>query len=144
MKVGDVIESAIWVTGDESQAMRKQYEQDVSQAIADLCTEEGFEHGPVAFIEKRPEEAGHPVPDHVQGSRVRLLVAEAEVLSVSVLSSEGSFVANLDKKDLDRLRTITRRAAKKVLTDAECDECIEQYGPETAIELIRAQYHTLQ
>ena len=148
MKLGDCIESAIWITGDESQSTRARYEQDVRQAVADLCEEEGFENGPVTFTEKRPgDERVPPVPDHVQGSRVRLLVGEAQILGKCVATSEGSFVANLEKKDLVRLRAITRNEYLKrhpdyVMTDSECDQCIEQYGPEAAVETLRK--HTLQ
>ena len=148
MKTGDLIESAIWITGDESQSTRERYEQDVRQAIANLCAEEGFEHGPVTFIEKRPgDDRVPPVPDHVQGSRVRLLVGEAQILCKRVATSEGSFVANLDKKDLLRLRRITRTEWLKqhpgyVMTDGECDQYIERYGPEAAVETLRS--HTLQ
>jgi len=150
MKLGDVVENAIWITGDESPITRKQYEQDVVQAITDVCQMHGFEHGPVKFVEKLPStDRVPPVPDHVHGSRVRLLVAETEVVAVRVLSSKGSFVSNLDKKDLERLRTITRRAWAKqhpedVLTDKQCDDYIEELGPDTAIDMIRAQYETLQ
>lgn len=151
MKIGDLIESAIWLTGDESQEIRHQYEADVRYAISALCEDQGYEHGPVTFREKHPGTDGiPPVPDHIQGSRVRLLVAEAEVVGIRVLSSKGSFVANLEKKDLQRLRTITRRTWAKnnpndlLLSNKQCDDYIEQLGPETAVELIRAQYHTLQ
>ena len=148
MKVGDYIESAIWVTGDESPSTRTRYEQDVRQAVSDLCSEEGFEYGPITFTEKRPgDDRVPPVPDHVQGSRVRLLVGEALILCKSVTTSEGSFVANLDKKDLIRLRAITRNGLAKqrpdyVMSDSECDQYIEQYGPEAAVETLRK--HTLQ
>jgi hypothetical protein len=150
MKVGDVVENAIWITGDEAPGIRQQYEQDVRNAITDLCTTEGVEHGPVTFVEKIPGSDRVPqVPDHVQGSRVRLLVAEAVVVGLAVQTSQGSFVANLEKKDLVRLRTITRRAWAKqhpddVLTDKQCDDYIEQLGPDTAVDMIRAQYATLQ
>lgn len=150
MRIGDVIQNAIWVTGDESPEMRRQYEQDVSQAISDLCESEGFEHGPITFVEKLPGSDRVPtVPNHIHGSRVRLLVAESEVFGIRVLSGKGSFVANLDKKDLKRLRTITRRAWAKshpddVLTNKQCDDYIEELGPQTAVDMIRAQYHTLQ
>lgn len=148
MKAGDFIESAIWITGDESPSDRTRYEQDVRQEVARRCAEEGFEHGPVIFTEKRPGEDRVPqVPDHVQGSRVRLLVGEAKILCECLVSSEGSFIANLEKKDLSRLRFITRNSWLKrnpgqVLTDSECDEIIEQYGPEAAVETLRK--HSLQ
>ena len=148
IKIGDVIESAIWITGDESPATRTRYENDVRQVFSDLCAEEGYEYGPVTFIEKRPgDDRVPPVPDYVQGSRVRLLVGETEILCKNVLTSEGSFIANLDKKDLIRLRAITRNGLAKyrpdyVMTDRECDQYIEQFGPEAAIDVLRK--HTLQ
>lgn len=147
-EIGGLIESAIWITGDENPSTRARFEQDVRQAIADMCAEEGFECGPVTFIEKRPgDDRVPPVPDHVQGSRVRLLVGETQILSRLVATSEGSFVANLDKKDLLRLRAITRNGLAKqrpdyVMTDSECDQYIEQYGPEAALDTLRK--HTLQ
>ena len=138
MKTDDLIESAIWITGDESPSLRTRYEQDERLAIDDACAEEGMEHGPVTFTEKRPgEDRVPPVPDHIQGSRVRLLVAESIVTGMAVQTSQGSFVANLEKKDLMRLRLITRRASKVTLTDQECDEIIEAIGPEAAVETLR-------
>jgi hypothetical protein len=138
MNLGDVIEKAIWLTGDESPELRKRYEQDVTQAIEDLCREHGFLHGPVTWVEKRPGEDRVPqVPDHVQGSRVRLLVAESIVTDYAPQTSEGSFIANLEKKDLERLRVITRRQSKTTLSDQDCDELIEQYGPEAVLETLR-------
>ena len=143
MRIGDVIESALWITGDEPQTLRRQYERDVNNAIASLCEENGFEHGPVKFIEKHPDDDRVPdVPEHVQGSRVRLLVAEAEIVGKRPLSSAGSFVANLEKKDLVRLRAITRRKwaerHQHALTDQQCDECIEELGPEAALDTLRS------
>ncbi len=143
MRIGNTIESAIWITGDEPLTLRKQYERDVSNAIAHLCEENGFEHGPVKFIEKRPGNDRVPdVPEHIQGSRVRLLVAEAEIVGKRPLSSTGSFVANLEKKDLDRLRAITRRKwaehHRMALTDEQCDEYIEELGPEAALDTLRS------
>lgn len=138
MKLGDVIESAIWITGDESQELMDYYQKDVTQAIDDLCREHNVLHGPIQWVEKRPGEDRVPqVPDHIQGGKVRLLVAEAEVTEYAPVTSNGSFVANLEKKDLLRLRVITRRASKKTLSDQDCDELIEQCGPEAAVETLR-------
>lgn len=138
MKIGDVIEAAIWITGDENQSTRKRYEQDVCQAISDMSADARFEHGPVIFTEKRPgDDRVPPVPDHIHGSRVRLLVAESTVTGIAVQTPKGSFVANLEKKDLLRLRLITRMAAKSELTDDECDKIIEEIGPEAAVDTLR-------
>jgi len=145
MQTGDVIESAIWLTGEESAEMRARYEDDVRGAIDYLCHEKGFIHGPVTFIEKRPEEDHVPeVPDHIQGQRVRLLVAEATV--VAKATGKGSFVANLEAKDLARLRDIIRRSWSKhvndggLINDAECDRIIETLGPEAALDTLRSMH----
>lgn len=138
LRIGDVIESAIWLTGDESQELRKRYEKDVTQEIADLCQECGVMHSPIRWLEKPPGTERVPeVPKHIQGSRVRLLVAEATVTELTPQSSQGSFIANLDKKDLLRLRILTRRASKQNLSDQQCDEIIESYGPKAAIDTLR-------
>lgn len=138
LTLGEVIESAIWITGDESHELRKRYEADVTLAIADLCREHGVIHGPIQWREKRPGTDRVPeVPDHIQGSRVRLLVAEATVTELVPQSSQGSFIANLEKKDLDRLRALTRKAAKQNLSNEQCDAVIESIGPEAAIDTLR-------
>lgn len=139
LTIGEVIESAIWITGDESEELRNRYTHDVTLAIADLCREQGVIHGPIQWLEKAPGSERVPaVPDHIKGSRVRLWVAEATVLEYAPQTSTGSFIANLDQKDLVRLRLLTRRAAKRSLSDADCDQIIESFGPEAAVETLRA------
>ena len=143
MKIGEIIESAIWLTGDESEETRKRYEQDVTEAIDYFCHKNEFTHGPVAFVEKLPGTDRVPaVPAHISGPRIRLLVAESTITAKAVITPQGSFIANLDKHDLDRLRKITRRAGMKtrrILSDAECDDIIEKLGPATALDTLR--YH---
>ena len=81
LKVGDVIENSIWITGDEPYGMKERYRVDVSGTINDLCAKEGFEHGPITMIEKRPGDHRVPkVPDHIQGQKVRLLVLESTLV----------------------------------------------------------------
>ena len=143
MRIGDVIESAIWINGEESQEQRQQYEADVRHAIDELCDSLGFYHGPVAFVEKRPEEDRVPdVPDHIHGIHVRLLVAEAEVTGKKPETPRGSFIANLDHNDLMRLRQITQAAymrqfSGRVLSVEETDAVIEAIGPESALDALR-------
>ncbi len=142
MKIGDVIESAIWITGDEGKVIRKQYEQDVRHAIEDVCEESGVKHGPVTFTEKHPMDDRVPtVPDDVQGTRVRLLVAEAEIIGFCLKSIQGSFVENLDRADVMKLREITRNKCRRYLSDDECDQIIEQIGPEAALDTLRVSHH---
>lgn len=52
-----------------------------------------------------------------------------------------NFVESLDKKDLQRLRVITNRAAMAKggapLTDFQCDIIIDELGPEIVYEHLR-------
>lgn len=149
MELGDVIESAIWLNGEETYEHRVRFERDVHHAIDRLCDKEGWLRGPVKFVEKRPGEDRVPVvPDDIQGQRVRLLVGEAEIVGKKPETSRGSFIVNLDRSDLVRLRKLTRDARRKAgcgreINDRECDEIIEHCGPEAALETLRRR-DTLQ
>lgn len=136
MNIGDKIESAVWITGDESKDMRVRYEHDVMEAIDYLCAENNVAYDNIVFIEKHPIDAGVPdVPNHISGSKVRLLIGEATVTGSLVETSVGSFVANLDRKDLVKLRCIIRR--HRSLSNDDCDAIIEQIGPEAALDTLR-------
>ena len=142
MNIGDTIESAIWLNGEETLEQRQRFEHDVTQSIETVCRDEGLLHGPVRFIEKRPGQERVPeVPDHIQGQRVRLLVGEADIVAKRPEEKPGSFIANLDRMDLLRLRKLTREAHRKQnntgLSDSDCDVIIEQYGPEAALATLR-------
>lgn len=140
MKEGDVVESAIWLTGEETEEQRMAYEYQVCGAISMLCRENGFFSGPVQFVEKRPGDARVPdVPEHIHGDRVRLLIAEATVVAEVPVTLEGSFVNNLSPADLERLRAITRKHSfPEMLSDSQCDKIIEDYGPRAALATLKS------
>jgi len=142
MEIGEVIINSIWMTGDEPEGMKERYKKDILKSFDDLCKEQGFVHGPITMYEKRPGDGIVPVPDHIQGSRVRLLILEAELVEKLVVQSEPtSFVSTLERSDLVKLRKITRdRAAKdlkRIISNKECDEVIEELGPDAALATLR-------
>lgn len=143
MRPGDTIESAIWLTGEETQDLRDRYEDDVRNAVSYICHEKGYTHGPVRFVEKRPGAERVPaVPDHVQGIDVRLLIGEADVTGNVPQLERRSFIGDLDAKDLERLRTVTRREYERAhpgqsLSNEECDDIIDELGLEAAVEAVR-------
>lgn len=95
--------------------------------------------GPISFRTLAPgeENAGHP-PATMQGTNVRLLIAEAEVVAFRAISQDNDFLADLSYKDLQTLRKVTRKAARPYeLTDEECDAIISRHGPQTAQTLLR-------
>lgn len=142
MKPGETLESAIWLDGCETQADLLRFKRDVVDTIEQACISNHLEHGLVRFIEKKPGDDRVPaVPDHIQGLDVRLLVGEADIVGYAPVATTRAFVGELEKKDLDRLRAITREAHRKsnpgkTLTDLECDDVIEALGPDTALRTL--------
>lgn len=145
MKPGDVIETAIWMTGAEPEGMSERFEVDLRTALASMAEAEGVIIGPLVMTEKRPGEDRVPdVPDYIQGMDVRLLVGEATVIA-EMFESEGAFVADLEPRDLERLRTILQRVhqqynpGKPELSVEKCDEYINRNGPDAALAALREQ-----
>jgi len=143
---GDVIETAIWMDGSETPDLKDRFERDMRTSLASMALNEGVIIGPLIMAEKRPgEERVPPVPDAIQGLDVRLLVGEAKVVGYEPKEPEGTFVADLEPKDLERLRTILRRVhqsynpGKPELTTEKCDEYINRNGPDAALAALREQ-----
>ena len=143
---GDVLETAIWMTGEEPDALKDRFENDLRTSLAAMADAEGIIIGPLVMTERKPGgDRMPPVPDNIQGPDVRLLVGEATVFDYVPIFIEGSFVADLDLKDLERLRTILRRVhqsynpGKPELTIEKCDEYINKNGPDAALAALREQ-----
>ncbi len=137
MRVGDVIETGMWVTGDDDPKLLERYDSDVKEAFDYFIGSQGFTYGEVKKYEKHPmDDRVGEVPDHIQGSRVRLLVYETEVTGRRI-ENTGSFIGNLELSDLKRLRGIIRKCAKRQVSNKECDMIIEEVGPEAAVEAMR-------
>lgn len=143
LRYGDVLEAAIWADGTETAEIMDRFMADMRGSLAELAGDEGVVIGPVTLTVKRPRDDKVPsVPDHIQGPDVRLLVYEAGVVCAMPRIVEAtSFVADLDRKDLMRLRAITRQAAPRPLSDRECDEIIEAIGPASAVKSLRETTH---
>lgn len=133
MKPGDTIENAVWVSGSESPGALERYEAMVRESFAAASDEYHIVLGPMRTLVKRPgDDRVPPVPDRITGPDVRLIVYEADVLCRAPEVNTRHFVGDLEPKDLERLREVVRRRAPH-LTDLECDDVIEQLGPEAAI-----------
>ena len=96
--IGEVIEQAIWITGEEPPELQAQFEKDLRAGLADIAGQYGVIIGPLIMRELKPGQERVPkVPDYIQGPDVRLLVGEATVIGEE-LKSEGRFIADLDPK----------------------------------------------
>jgi len=140
-KKGDFIESAMWfATPDEKQECKRS----IRKAI-EKC-EEAMILAPVSWAEYSPDHKRCPDPPEGSEHGITLLVGEAEVLAIKEPPPVSRFVDNLEHKDLNLLRNITRSAHLKynpdsdLLTDAQCDQIIESMGPEAAVKTMRAMH----
>ena len=140
MQLGDTIESAIWLDGRETKEQRQAYEKAVADAMTAECNHNGFSHGHVRFTELHPYDDRVPeVPDHIEGTQPRLLVAEADIVDNHIQAAPTSFASTLETKDLLTLRKITKRAYSKkghTLNSHQADQIIDQLGPETIHDII--------
>lgn len=151
IEVGEIIESSIWLDGTEKPGQREAFEKAVAENITEWCRLNNFTHEPVVFTAKKPgEDRVPPVPAHIEkkaGSltKIVLLVAEARITGRTVEQKKARLVDNLEHKDLQRLRYITRKSHMKkypkapMLSNDQCDEIIEMIGPEAAMDALRKQ-----
>lgn len=144
MRPGDLAEIAIWLTGEEPEPQIAHWKTVVCAHVAQEAAEQNnVEFGPWEFVEKHPgEDRVPPVPAHIHGPDVRLLVGAAKIGPVRpVIVRESGFVEDLKKDDLAKLRRLTRRAHAKEnpgqkLTDRQCDQIIEMLGPDVAVKTL--------
>lgn len=147
MKIGETVTASAWLTGKETPDLRAMWEARAVEAIDILCEQHGFLHGPVRYeaLPPKSDRRVPEVPNHLSGPNVRLLVAEADITGIRLIDNRA-FVGDLDPKDLQRLRQINyENAAKRgvFLTIAECDDIIEELGPEAALDTLRREYRTV-
>ena len=146
LRPGEVLQTAIWMDGKETVEQKRMFERDIRASLASLADFAGIIIGPLILTEKRPGDDRVPeVPNHIQGPDVRLLVAKATVMGHPYGHDSSAFVADLDVKDLARLRAILRRVhgaynpGKPELTTEKCDEYINANGPDAALAALREQ-----
>lgn len=147
--VGDMLESAIWLDGTETMIDRVRFQGVVVGELNSYCRRYGLELGPVTWAEKVPGDPRvPPVPEHIQGPGVRLLVAEAEVIgNPGIVIAKPGFAHDLEPEDLAILRRVTRKRYRQQYpnrkthpdpTDAQCDTLINDLGPDAALDTMRA------
>lgn len=145
MKPGQIIETAIWMNGEETEAeIKKWKEVDLPSLFEIASYENNIKLGDIWFETKSvDDERTPPVPDHVSGDDVKLLVGCAKVLAYKKRAEVKSFIDDIIYEDLELLRNITRRVHRRQrseseedLSDGYCDQLIEELGEEAAIRVI--------
>ena len=153
MTPGETLQASIWMDGLESEAQVERFKREAFEAMQHKAQAAGYGLTPLRWAELRPGDPRVPdVPMHIAVAgvlskpNVRLLVGEADLVAVNINSN---FLAELEPKDLERLRAVTRRAyeeswrrwlARKVvcgecpgLTDRQCDRAVLRHGSRPAL-----------
>lgn len=91
-KPGDIYEVAIWADGTEDPALLDRFKADARKAFGRRAKREGVAFGKLRLTEKQPnEDRVPPVPDHIQGPNVRLVVVEATVVAYKTNSTAAVY-----------------------------------------------------
>lgn len=146
MKKDDRVEVSIWLNGEETEEhLRRWKTEQVPMLFQRAAQDNNVVISEPAFTILYPgQDRVPPVPDHIRGIDVRLLLAEATVLSERpvALKAQPGFVYDLTTEDLARLRKITRTALRKehpgmTFNNFQVDAVIEYLGPDVAVKTLR-------
>jgi len=142
VRPGDVIEAALWF--DPSRLSKEASARlAIERALQDCAVEANAIVGPPRWEILTPGDRRLPDPPADAPRGVECLVGHCIVLAVAVELPTRRFALELDATDLARFRAITRRAwavqypSDPPLSDAECDDWIERYGPDAAANVVR-------
>ncbi len=144
---GNEIEFAIWYDANEHLDPINSCSESIKDALDAICAKKNVGHGEISYAILKPGDDRVPlVPrwlEIINGVIPRLLLATTKTTS-SLHKEPIGIVGDLDKKDIGRLRAITRRAHRKAhpktmpLTNQECDRIIDQIGMEVVMDQLRS------
>jgi hypothetical protein len=142
VRSGDVIEAALWF--DPSRLSQETSARlAIERALHDCADEANAIVGPPRWEILTPGDRRLPDPPADAPRGVKCLVGHCIVLALADERPARRFALELDANDLARFRAITRRAwaarypSDPPLTDHECDDWIERYGPDAAANVVR-------
>jgi len=146
VKPGDTLEFSVWYNAAKILDPEFRFGDQCTEPMANICLSAGLKLGAVTYEVLQPGDERVPaVPrwlESVPGVLPRLLVATGVAEFPSSLESAG-LVNDLDPKDLERLRAITRRKHQEffpgapVFKDHECDTMINAMGEQVVLETLR-------
>ena len=145
------LEVAIWYDANEYVDPIKSCSGSIKDMIDIMCAGTKDTHGDIDYKILKPGDDRVPIVprwlEKVNGAMPRLLVATTKTRLMSSVSNVNqelpNIVGDLDKKDLTRLRYITRKAHRKSrphdspLTDPECDQIIDKLGIEIVMDQLK-------
>ncbi len=141
------LEVAIWYDANEYADPINSCSESIKDMIDTLCIATSDVHGDIDYNILKPGDDRVPsVPrwlENINSAVPRLLVATTKTTN-DVHQETTSIIGDLDKKDVVRLRYITRRAHHMqyprgdTLTDYECDQIIDKLGIQIVMDQLKS------
>lgn len=142
MKIGDIVQTGTWLTGIETDREKCELAQTMHDHLAELAAAESFTLSVAGSYELPLDDDRAPAAPLGSAS---FLVCEALLDGHTLTDIRGSFVQELDAKDLERLIELQLRVywmynpGKPPPPRAKILAWIEENGPEIALETLREQ-----
>lgn len=145
LQEGDTLELSLWYNDQHPQEFESA-QVGIYRAFHETELKLGVKMGPVNFTVLAPGDPRVPEPPKEFQGTPRIMIGEAvvEKLVPVMLTDDIGFTQDLEDKDLETLRAITRRTHRlyhpfeKELTDEQADAIINEVGPETAMKSLRS------
>jgi hypothetical protein len=123
---GELVQAALWFNAEHAQE-KDSAKLAITVMLKKFAAGSGCILGPVEWSEIDDRRVPAP-PKHFMGTP-KCLLGSAEILALVPCST---FTDQLGEDDLAALRAATRRNSPNHLSDEECDDIINELGPETA------------
>ncbi len=143
IEIGSELEFALWYDANEHLDPINSCSASIKDTLDIICAKNKIIHGNINYeILKVGDDRVPLVPrwlEVIDGALPKLLVATTKITGNDRQESMG-IIGDLDKKDVVRLRVITKRQYHKVypkdnpLTDHECDQIIDKLGLEVVMD----------
>lgn len=134
--MGDAHEAALWFNADKPTEY-SDAKKGIEIAFVDTALALGVMFGPISFEIVDPLSPRVPPPPANFRGAIRCLIGTATVVSLWT-PRESRFTDDLKPSDLADLRRATRQAFMQAggftMTDEECDDWINEVGPDAAVD----------
>ena len=133
MKIGDMLPAALWYNNDHPKE-KANAKRGIEEALKMTAEDAGVTLGPINWDDVDPHSPmlKEAPPDGFQGD-IRCMIGSAIV--AGLVPRAVDFTDDLTPEDLHTLRTATRKKmGAPDLTDEECDDQINSYGPDLAAD----------
>lgn len=133
MKIGDALPAALWFNDDHPKD-RADAVRGIKEALEMTAADAGVKLGPIQWDVVDPLSPRVPTPPDTFQGDIKCMIGEAIIVG-HIKTDDKNFTDDLEPHDLERLRKSTRKQMGNAnLTDEECDDFINDFGPDVAYD----------